>query len=173
VSQRRFVLVLTLAGSSVRWPGNWLEASDEAVGTETAGPRAWTAWRLLGANNRELARSYTAYPDVDSCRRAVSLLQEAHSLLDLDVRPRLPTGRWYWVAGVDGVCLAVSARWFRWRRDCERNLEQFVIAAPDSIVDFSPRGRVDVPRTRRPPTTIVVPSSADLQLNGAGDLVSD
>jgi hypothetical protein len=128
--------VSTLAGSRVRWPGNWFDTPEMNGPLDTS---AWCAWRLLGANNRELARSYTGYPDVATCTDAARLIQSGHGQLDAATRPKLPTGRWYWEASLDGIPLAVSAHWFRWRRDCEHNFEQFMKAVPESIIDFRER----------------------------------
>jgi hypothetical protein len=163
VAQRRFVLVSTLAGSRVRWPGNWFDTPEVNGPVDTF---AWCAWRLLGANNRELARSYTAYPDVATCTNAVRLIQSGHGRLEAATRPRLPTGRWYWEAGLDGVPLAVSAHWFRWRRDCEHNFEQFMAAVPESIIDFRERpGLAASARAHSLATSNVRSDSIDIRIS--------
>jgi hypothetical protein len=90
---------------------------------------------LLGANNRELARSHRTYPDAATCSAAISHLQsEAHRLVAA-FRPGFQTGRWYWQAMVDSDSLAISARPFNWRRDCEHNFGQFLAALSGGAIE--------------------------------------
>jgi hypothetical protein len=136
VSDRRFVMVSTPVGSRVQWPGEWF--ADEHAPAAT---HAWSAWRLLGANNRELARSYGTYPDVELCAAAITQLQSSTDRLVATFRPGFQTGRWYWQASVDGVLLAISARPFSWRRDCEHNYGQFRAAVAGGAIEI---GRLTV-----------------------------
>jgi hypothetical protein len=123
VSDRRFIVVSTPVGSRVCWPGEWLAEPQTRSATHP-----WSAWRLLGANNRELARSYGTYADAGSCAAAIRHMQSTTDRLVPAFRPGFATGRWYWEASVDSVPLAVSARPFNWRRDCEHNFGQFLAA---------------------------------------------
>ena len=63
------------------------------------------AWRLLGANNRELGRSPLWYPDMDSCREAVRLLKrEIDGVTSAITAVTLPGG-----CVVTTSCVAVPA----------------------------------------------------------------
>jgi hypothetical protein len=139
VTERRFVIVSTPVGSRVSWPNEPSEWSAE--NQAPAATHSWSAWRLLGANNRELARSHGTYADVASCAAAIRHLQSVADQLIAAFRPGFQTGRWYWQASVDGVPLAISARPFGWRRDCEHNFDQFVAALSGEAVEV---GRLTV-----------------------------
>ena len=136
VTERRFVMVSTPVGSRVSWPGEWFADAQAPAATHS-----WSAWRLLGANNRELARSHGTYPDAASCAAAIRELQSTADRLVAEFRPGFQTGRWYWQAFVDGVPLAISARPFGWRRDCEHNFGQFVAALSGGAIEV---GRLTV-----------------------------
>jgi hypothetical protein len=136
VNERRFVMVSTPVGSRVSWPGEWFADYQAPAATHS-----WSAWRLLGANNRELARSHGTYPDAASCAAAIRELQSTADRLVAAFRPGFQTGRWYWQASVDGVPLAISARPFGWRRDCEHNFDQFVAALSGGAIEV---GRLTV-----------------------------
>ena len=145
VSERRFVMVSTPVGSRVPWPGEWF-ADDQAP----PATHSWSAWRLLGANNRELARSHGTYPDIASCSAAIRHLQREADRLVAAFRPGFQTGRWYWQASVDGVPLAISARPFDWRRDCEHNFGQFLAALSAGAIEV---GRLTVSYSDDPVAT--------------------
>jgi hypothetical protein len=132
VGERRFVMVSASIGSRISWPGDWCTHQEPAAATSS-----WSAWRLLGANNRELARSFATYPDAASCSTAIKYLQSAASHLVPVFLPGLRLGRWYWQTAVNDVPLAASARSFALRRDCAQNLEQFLAAASTGVVTIS------------------------------------
>ncbi len=87
-------------------------------------------WRLLGANNRELGRSASAYVDAETALdqvarvRALAVEGEGHIVHD----PR--SGHWAWHLDDHGAPVATSGRGFRYERECRYNLEQFRDAAP-------------------------------------------
>ena len=95
-------------------------------------PANWTAWRLLGRNNRELGRSPAVFSTVPECVAAVDRLKavigEAVRLLSVDDRD----GRWCWRLVVDGAPVAVSSRSYHRQRECVYNLEQFIVAVADA-----------------------------------------
>lgn len=132
VGERRFVMVSAPIGSRVSWQGEW--CTDQQPG---AAKHPWSAWRLLGANNRELARSYTTYPDAESCAAAIKYLQSASDRLVPAFLPGLRLGRWYWQTAAADVPLAVSPRSFGLRRECEHNVEQFLLAVSIGVVTIS------------------------------------
>jgi hypothetical protein len=125
-------MVSASIGSRISWPGDWCTDHEPAAAT-----RSWSAWRLLGANNRELARSFTTYPDAESCAAAIKYLQSAAGRLVPAFLPGLRLGRWYWQTAVNDLPLAASARSFGLRRDCEQNLEQFLVAVSTGVVTLN------------------------------------
>ncbi|MEZ0091342.1 hypothetical protein [Streptacidiphilus sp. EB129] len=93
-------------------------------GTDGAGaPR--TVWRLLGANNRELGRCLTDFPDQESCRQAVTFLCENIERANPLIMRAQPATLWVWRLEVDEVPLALSARAYRRQRECLYNLALF------------------------------------------------
>jgi hypothetical protein len=99
---------------------------DGGLGYGTASP--WTAWRLLGRNNRELGRSADTYPTVPECVAAVTALRagalSASRLLSVDAEH----GKWFWRLEVDGVPTVVSSRSYQRQRECLYSLDQFLAA---------------------------------------------
>ncbi len=86
----------------------------------------WCAWRLLSANNRELGRSYTTFPDPAACAEAVALLRTRIDDADAAIVAGLRTGLWHWEVSVNAIPIAISPRSFTRQRECEHNLEQFL-----------------------------------------------
>jgi hypothetical protein len=116
------------------WPSEWAaEATGWAFPEQPGSGESRTAWRLLGANNRELGRSAKVYRDLDSCREAVRELRDklagAESLIALSET----TGLWTWRLNVEGRWVAVAGRSYQRRRECAYNLAQFLAAAPAAI----------------------------------------
>ena len=129
VGERRFVMVSASMGARISRPGEWATGRQPVAATHCS-----SAWRLLGANNRELARSFTTYPDAGSCAAAIKYLQTASDRLVPAFLPGLRRGRWFWQTAVDDVPLAASARSFALRRDCEQNFEQFLAVVSAGVV---------------------------------------
>lgn len=106
---------------------------------------AWFAWRLLGANNRELGRSACLFATLGSAqaaaREASLRAAAAHPTLVADAG----TGSWSWRLLVDGRAVAAAARSYSRQRECHYNLAQFLTAcgtaasAEDVIVMPGPR----------------------------------
>ncbi len=93
------------------------------------------AWRLLGANNRELGRSPVWYPDVDSCREAVrALKREIGGVTPAIMSVALPGGAWSWRLAVSGTPVAMAGRHYHRQRECAYNLNHFVAAVPDARI---------------------------------------
>lgn len=128
MAQRRFMLVSGYAtpGTLARWPGEWLD--HDVAHRHSAG--AWSAWRLLGANNRELGRSRHVYPDVRECAESVLLLQQQILHVAPNFLVGLHTGTWHWELYLGRTAMAVSARPFERLRDCETGYAHFVRAVP-------------------------------------------
>ncbi len=97
------------------------------------------AWRLLGANNRELGRSPVWYPDLDSCREAVRVLKrEIDGVTSAITAVALPGGAWSWRLAVSGQPVAVAGRPYHRHRECAYNLSHFVAAVPGAQIADEP-----------------------------------
>jgi hypothetical protein len=97
------------------------------------------AWRLLGANNRELGRSPIWYPDVESCREAVrALKREIGGMTTAISSVGMPGGAWSWRLVVSGTAVAVAGRPYHRQRECAYNLSHFVAAVPDARIADEP-----------------------------------
>lgn len=69
-------------------------------------------WRLLASNNRELARSWSAYPSFGAAHDHVERLQrDVGSLKICAVRGESPS-QYGWLATSNGVAVITSGRWF-------------------------------------------------------------
>ena len=110
-----------------QWPDRWGLRAGEASADGT-----WVAWRLAGANNRELGRSALIFPDVTACHGSVAELQagvdRAEPLVSMD---HLVRG-WSWRLDLDGPTVAVSGRSYQRERECSYNLGQFLVAVADA-----------------------------------------
>lgn len=69
-------------------------------------------WRLIASNNRELARSWTAYPSVDDAREHVTRLQQHADSLVVSIVRGDSASRYGWLASLDGEPVISSGRWF-------------------------------------------------------------
>jgi hypothetical protein len=93
------------------------------------------AWRLLGANNRELGRSPLWYPDLESCREAIRLLKrDIDGVTSAITAVTLPGGAWSWRLAVSGRPVAVAGRPYLRHRECAYNLSHFVAAVPTAQI---------------------------------------
>lgn len=123
----RFLFVLGV-GVGVAAHPVWPDLHQPFEG-ETDADGSWFAWRLTGANHRELGRSSRVYPDLDAAREAVQRLtcriSEAEALI-LTV-PR--TGTWGWRLRLDGESVATSSRGYSRHRECTYNVTAFLAAA--------------------------------------------
>ncbi|MER8041430.1 hypothetical protein [Streptomyces sp. NPDC094032] len=90
------------------------------------------AWRLVGANHRELGRSAQVFADPGECRAAVLRLRQRVG----DARALLATadaaggGGWAWRLEIEGRPVAVAGRTYQRQRDCQFNLGQFLHVVP-------------------------------------------
>jgi hypothetical protein len=66
-------------------------------------------WRFMSANNRSLARSAHACPDVESCLAAIRLLQDGLSEAVAETS-RNGNGQWVWRVRVADEVVATAAR---------------------------------------------------------------
>jgi hypothetical protein len=104
----------------------------------TSSEHEHVAWRLLGANNRELGRSPVWYPDLDSCLEAVrTLKREIGEVTPAITAGPLPGG-WSWRLAVSGQPVAVAGRPYHRHRECAYNLSHFVAAVPTAQIADEP-----------------------------------
>jgi len=123
LTQVRFMLVSAPVGSLMRWPGGWFALPEPVAPNRPV----WFAWRLLSANNRELGRSYTTFPDPPACTEAVAVLRTRIGDAEPAIVAGLRTGWWHWEVSIAGIAIAISPRSFTRQRECEHNLEQFMV----------------------------------------------
>jgi hypothetical protein len=152
VALARFtVYVAPIAGR----PGRPLRPDDDPARTPVG-------WRLLAANNRDVARSAHHYPDVATCLDAVCALRRdlgdgviVATRADASGRaewpgvtlPGRPHAIWAWllrvgpVGGVGGAdqtgtgAIAISSRGYQRRLQCEAAGALFVALVPDAAID--------------------------------------
>lgn len=111
------------------WPGQGLPFTGETSPDET-----WYAWRLSGANHRELGRATAVQPDLASARLAIV---EFRSTIDRAVLSFViaPTGgHWTWRMIIDGVPAAVSSRSYFRQRECAYAATAFTAAVDVATV---------------------------------------
>ena len=91
-------------------------------------------WRLLAANNRDVARSATPYADLEACLDAVANLQARIGDV-VAVAARAGRADWSWRLRLDGDDVAVSSRTYQRRLQCEAACALFVVLVRDATLD--------------------------------------
>jgi hypothetical protein len=140
VALARFtVYVAPMAGR----PGRPLRPDDDPTATPVG-------WRLLAANNRDVARSAHHFPDVASCVDAVCALRRdlAESVIvatraDAAARAEWPGvalpdrayAIWTWLLRTAAGAVAVSSRGYQRRLQCEAAGALFVALVPEAAVE--------------------------------------
>jgi uncharacterized protein YegP (UPF0339 family) len=106
------------------------------------------SWRLLAANNRDVARSAEHFPDLAACLDGIRTLR-ANITAAAAVASRSGRADWSWRLRVAGADLAVSSRTYQRRLQCEAACALFMSLVPDAVID-------DWPATppRRPASTV-------------------
>jgi uncharacterized protein YegP (UPF0339 family) len=99
-------------------PGGWRLAHGGKDGS--------FAWRLLGANNRELGRSVSVYDDRDACEKAIVVLVEQLALATASIAHDNASGTWTWRLDAESGSLARSARGYARQRECRYGLGVFM-----------------------------------------------
>jgi hypothetical protein len=108
-------------------------------------------WRMLAANNREVARSASTFDGVDVCMDAVTELRR-DVIGGVVVASRTGRADWAWRLRIFGVDVAVSSRTYQRRLQCEAACALFVELVPDAeVIDARvlPAVRRDGPTTGR------------------------
>ncbi len=142
-----------LRPAAERWPAEWVAAMPDGLGWsfdrgsfDDAEPA--TAWRLVGANNRELGRSAATYPDLASCREAIAFAREHIDESEGLLANASDTGLWIWRLNIGHRWIAAAGRSYLRRRECQYNLAQFIAEVPTAVLSADVRGRSD-PRSAR------------------------
>lgn len=118
-----------------RWPADWLDSLPVGLGWTFAhhsndGQLLSTAWRLVGANNRELGRSAQTFSNVGACRGAVAHLLQCLDDAQSHLAINNDTGLWTWRLNIGDQWIAVAGRSYQRRRECLYNVTRFLAAAP-------------------------------------------
>lgn len=92
-------------------------------------------WRLLGRNNRSLARSAGGFPDLAGALADAEQVSRLAAVSPVELESESGTA-WRWVLLVDGAPRAVSAIGYARRLECVRAVDRFRDAAADAeLVD--------------------------------------
>lgn len=95
------------------------------------------SWRFLSANNRTMARSGQASPDVESCLAAIRLLQEGLSEAVAETS-RNGNGQWVWQVRLGDEVVARATRSYvhqvRARLTCDSFLQLVAQTAPSTAL---------------------------------------
>jgi uncharacterized protein YegP (UPF0339 family) len=95
-------------------------------------------WRLLAANNRDVARSAELYADVDLCYEAIRYLRAEFDRA-LPVVARIGRSEWSWRLRVEELDIAVSSRTYQRRLQCAAACDLFMdLALEASLAELAP-----------------------------------
>jgi hypothetical protein len=105
------------------WPGQ-----GQPFSGETAADGSWCAWRVCGANHRELGRGISVHPDLDSVLDCVGHLR-AHIERAVVSYAMSPSGAlWCWRMTIDAAPVATSSRAYFRQRECAYAVAAFTAA---------------------------------------------
>lgn len=90
-------------------------------------------WRLLAANNRDVARSPELYVEVESCYDAIRHLRAEFGRA-LPAVARIGRSEWSWRLRLDEIDLVVSSRTYQRRLQCTAACDLFMELALDAAV---------------------------------------
>jgi uncharacterized protein YegP (UPF0339 family) len=90
-------------------------------------------WRLLAANNRDVARSARLFADVDECVVAIAALRREFDR-SVPVSLRIGRSEWSWRLRLDDMDVAVSSRSYQRRLQCTAACELFLELVPQAAV---------------------------------------
>lgn len=107
----------------------------------------WYVWRLMTANNRELARSVFRFAAPDLCRHAVREVQTGSARLLVSTVSDPLTGQFSWGGELDGVPVAAGNRY-----EQEQNARYAAKRFLNAVVEAEVTDVVRVLRDRRGPT---------------------
>ncbi|MBV9869960.1 MAG: hypothetical protein JO214_05005 [Frankiaceae bacterium] len=90
---------------------------------------SWVAWRLTGANHRELGRSPRVFPDLVHAREHAELLRDRIVDAEAHILTVPHTTTWGWRLFLEGLAVATSSRGYARHRECTYNVAAFAAAA--------------------------------------------
>ena len=96
---------------------------------EVDADESWVAWRLTGANHRELGRSSRVFPDLATARADAIALHERIDEAQAHILTVPHTGTWGWRLRLDDVPVATSSRGYARHRECTYNVAAFMAAS--------------------------------------------
>jgi len=96
---------------------------------------SWVAWRLTGANHRELGRSSRVFADLLHARDDAVVVHERIAEAQVHILTVPHTGTWGWRLRLDDRPVATSSRGYARHRECTYNVAAFMAAA--SIAELS------------------------------------
>lgn len=133
----RFLLVLghqTRGQMLPAWPGGGRQNRLSALDGD------WVAWRVVGSNHRELARSALVFADATAAGQGIALVQSGVDRAVVGIET--VRGRWAWQLSIDGAAVAVSSRLYQRARECSDSLATAVAAfRVAELRDVVPRPR--------------------------------
>jgi hypothetical protein len=90
---------------------------------------SWIAWRLTGANHRELGRSSRVFADLSAARLDALTLHDRIEEAEAQILTVPHTGTWGWRLRLDDLPVATSSRGYARHRECTYNVAAFAAAA--------------------------------------------
>lgn len=99
-----------------------------------AEPAGGVAWRLLGANNRELGRSLAVFADDRGCRAGIEAVRAGVGTAQQVLAQELGTGAWSWRLDLPDATLAGASRTYSRERECRYALSAFCAAVPVALL---------------------------------------
>ena len=162
-------LMFVVSGRAGTWsaPGLELEHTETTVNLD-----AWCAWRLMGANNREIARSARTFSTFHECYQTAREIQQSLDGVVTTVRHDDTHNLWAWRAKLDGVNIASSGRLYQRFRECQANVAQFIEFMPLAVTayDAAPaRGSASMRMNGESPV-IELPRQAVVSLGAISEL---
>lgn len=133
MAQPRFLFVARARARSDSW-SRWQAGSRQPSPADPGRASAWVAWRLVGANNRELGRSPVTYIDLTDCSESVAALRRSVAGAQVVVVVDPSTGCWFWRLDSGGQPIAAAGRSYQRQRECLYSLEQFQHAVPTAAI---------------------------------------
>ena len=118
-------LLFVVSGRSGIWSAPGLASDQRMINLD-----GWCAWRLVGANNREVARSAQTFQTFHECYQAARQVQHRIDLAATTVRHDDVLNLWAWRAEIDGIAVATSGRMYQRHRECQSNAAQFFELMP-------------------------------------------
>jgi len=140
VKPPRFLFVVGV-GSGMSAHPVWPDAYQPFEG-EVAPDGSWVAWRLTGANHRELGRSARVFPNLGAARADAQRLSDDIASAETQILTVPHTATWGWRLTLDGAAVATSSRGYLRHRECTYNLTTFISAAATASLSDSEPPRV-------------------------------